>query len=309
MEIHTTLPQFDRPTTVVLGMFDGVHIGHRQLFEEAVYFADQVDRAVVALTFDLTADRPEAKQNAKDIFPLDERLARLEAVGVDHVIILPFGAIKGLSPRAFVNEVLAKQLCAKEVVCGENFRFGRGAAGDAATLKSLATTAGMHANVVSTVLHDGKPISSTRIRVYLEQGEIQAANELLGRPYSVTGAVISGNQIGRTIDFPTINQAVQATLCLPRFGVYVARVRVDGKWHGGVANLGRKPTVNGTTPLLETHILGASGDFYGKKVTVQLLKFLRAEQKFDSIDALKTAISKDVAGAKTFFEKEDPWIT
>lgn len=296
MLVYRKLEVQESSSSVALGLFDGVHLGHRAVIRAAV--TSSYPAAV--FTFDVAAERPAGKASSADILTGDERLKRLEHCGVQTVQMPAFSLVRDFTPEEFFERILVRTMRAKALFCGADYRFGKQAAGDVSLLRQLAGCAGMTVTVVPEVCIDGLPVSSTRIRAHLAAGEIEAANRLLGYAYYLQRPVIFGRKLGRTLDCPTINQDFSREICQPKYGVYVARVELDGKIYPGVANLGIKPTVNGKTPLLETHILGTSGDFYGKTVRVELLHFLRSEQKFADIAALSAAIHWDIEAAEAY---------
>jgi riboflavin kinase/FMN adenylyltransferase len=235
--------------------------------------------------------------------PLSEKAACLRQLGVRQLILLPFNAeLAHLSPRVFVEEILLKRLRACHISVGNDFRFGHQRAGDVSLLKSLAEQQGTQVTVVELAHMGGYRISSSRIRQALCVGDMVTVQQLLGRPYWITGRVVQGQQLGRQLGFPTANLQVTPDKFLPRTGVY--SVRVYGINEGiadtslpGVMNLGVRPTVEGQTQTLEVHLLNWQGDLYGKQLTVALMNFLRPEQRFDSLEHLKAQIQADCAAA------------
>ncbi len=301
MEFFTVIQKNTQKTAVALGLFDGVHVGHRAVLQQVV----KTPYLPAVFTFSTDGVRPTAKQEGCNILTDDMRVERLFDCGIRQVQMPAFETFRHLSAEAFFKTVLIEHMNAAALFCGADYRFGKGAAGDVHTLCRLTEAYGVTVTVLEDVVEGGVRVSSTRIRQALKEGKMETANMLLDVPYTVTGPVIYGRQLGRTIDCPTINQAFPKEICQPRYGVYLARVYLDGEWYGGVANLGVKPTVEGQEPLLETHILGVEGDLYGKQVTVQLLSFLRPEQKFDGIATLSAAIHGDIAAAKGYFAAEN----
>lgn len=300
MRIYRKLEMQQAPSAVALGLFDGVHLGHQAVIRAAQEAPDQT----AVLTFDTEQERPAGKAQSADLLTGDDRLKRLRACGVEVVQIPSFSLLRDRSPKEFFEQVLVDTMKAKALFCGADFRFGSHAAGDVSLLTELAQAHGIQVSIVPQVCADGLPVSSTRIRALLAAGEMETVNRLLGYDYGLERPVIFGRKLGRTLDCPTINQEFPKTVCQPQYGVYAARVHLDGAVFAGVANLGVKPTVNGHTPLLETHILGVDGDFYGKTVQVDLLHFLRAEQKFEDIPALSAAIHQDIQWAKGYFAEK-----
>ncbi|MBE9080221.1 bifunctional riboflavin kinase/FAD synthetase [Romeria aff. gracilis LEGE 07310] len=230
--------------------------------------------------------------------PLAEKSLRLAQLGVDQLLLLPFNqALAALSPQDFVEKILIQGLQAQRISVGSDFRFGRGRAGDAEMLSAIAAAYGVAVTVVPLKLETDERISSSRIRQALQAGNLPEANRLLGRTYTLTGRVVQGQQLGRTIGFPTANLKLPADKYLPRSGVY--SVWVYGAATGleppcaGVMNIGHRPTVAGQHLSVEVHLLDWSADLYGRTLTVSLENFLRPEQKFASVDALKQQIEAD----------------
>jgi riboflavin kinase/FMN adenylyltransferase len=232
--------------------------------------------------------------------PLEEKVQQLQALGVEQLVRIPFTQdLACLSPQDFVEKILVQQLCCQKISVGENFCFGKQRCGTARDLKVIAASFGIPVTIVPIHARAGDRISSSAIRQALEHSELQRVQELLGRPYTLTGTVVQGQQLGRTIGFPTANIAVPPEKFLPAKGVYAVRVFVQGAdSYQGVMNIGVRPTMNGTHPSVEVYLFDCSEDLYGKTLTVQLEKFLRPEQKFASLDELKAQIQFDCAAAK-----------
>jgi riboflavin kinase / FMN adenylyltransferase len=234
--------------------------------------------------------------------PIDEKAQQLKEMGVEQLVLLPFNqALAQLSPEEFVEIILVRHLQAQHISVGLDFRFGRDRAGTTDTLKHLAARWGINITVVPLQQAGGDRISSSRIRAALGQADLATAAQLLGRPYSLTGKVVKGQQLGRTLGFPTANLKLPADKFLPCSGVYrVGVVGVAGQLQptAGVMNIGTRPTVDGTMQTIEVHLLGWSGDLYGQRLKVTLEAFLRPEQRFDSLDALKRQIQADCEAAR-----------
>ena len=238
----------------------------------------------------------------------EQKLALLEEMGVEVVYLLSFDRIRDMEPEDFV-EALYRVCRVRALSCGFNFRFGKNGRGDAGLLKELCREKGISLSVTPPVSVAGETVSSTRIRACLEQGDVQQAGQLLGRPFGYDFEVTHGRQLGRTWGTPTINQPFPAGYVLPRFGVYASLVEVEGQKYYGVTNIGVKPTVGSDCALSETWIPEFSGDLYGKKVPVELLDFIRPERKFDSLDQLKNEILENGVLARKIAEREwkDPF--
>ena len=374
------------PTSVALGNFDGLHLGHRQVVQpilsrstfgpnsatvsasgqslrsnagkdenlESKHPAtcdndsagnslsgddsDAGDRPYsTVVTFDPHPQEFFTGQPKKLLTPLAEKVELLAAMGVEQLVLLPFDReLADLTADEFVEKILVRQLQASRISVGMDFRFGRGRAGTAVDLQSIASSYGIDVTLVP--LHncgEGDRISSSAIREALASGDLRKAHQLLGRPYSLVGTVVAGQRLGRTIGFPTANIELPPEKFLPRFGVYAVQVLVSmlskseaGKikdpsssyeWKNpqslirgkasdlsilsGVMNVGCRPTVDGQQPTIEIHLLDWSGDLYGQILSASLVEYLRPEQKFASLDALKTQIQADCDVARKVLSK------
>ena len=286
-------------SAVALGVFDGVHLGHRAILGTAVTLAGALGLEALACTFDphpmevLQPDRAP-----RPITPLDERLALIGETGVDTVVVLAFTRqLAAMEPEAFVKDVLLGRLRAREIVVGYNHRFGRGARGDARLLESLAARLGFSAHVVPPTTLDGVAVSSSEIRAALQRGDVTAAARTLGRPYAIAGFVTSGAGRGRALGFPTANIAPDRPLLIER-GVYRGQVHVDGRRHPAVVNVGVRPTFGETTLAVEAHLLDFTGYLYGRQVRLDFLDRLRDEMRFPSVEALKAQVARDIEAAR-----------
>ncbi len=301
MRIISSTTDSWQPIAIALGNFDGIHCGHRQVLEPILDHTTQSSERLYATAVTFTPHPQEFFSGSRRqlLTPVPEKARRLEALGIEQLILLPFDhELAALSPQEFVCEILIERLQVKFISVGEDFRFGCQRTGNANTLQEIAAEFGIQVNIASLKTLEGEldRISSSRIRQALAQGEIDRANRMLGYPYSLTGKVITGAQLGRTLGFPTANLNLPPEKLLPRQGVYCVRVELNQQTPSplmGVMNLGCRPTVDGTTPTVEVHVLDWSGDLYDRVLTVTLEKFLRPEQKFASLDALKAQIAAD----------------
>ena len=395
------------PTSVALGNFDGLHLGHRQVVQPilnrsriptsgTVSETDQswrsnagkdenlesehpatcdndsaapLDRAYNRHNFDGSIAQTRAEGNSlsgrnsaagdrlystvvtfdphpqefftgqpkKLLTPLAEKVELLAAMGVEQLVLLPFDReLAALTASEFVEEILVRQLQASRISVGLDFRFGRGRAGTAVDLESIASSYGIDVTLAPLYnCAEGDRISSSAIREGLASGDLTRANKLLGRPYSLVGTVVGGQRLGRTIGFPTANIELPPEKFLPRFGVYAVQVLVSMlskseageikdpsssyEWKNpesiidrkasdlsilsGVMNVGCRPTVDGQQPTIEIHLLDWSGDLYGQTLSASLVEYLRPEQKFASLDALKTQIQADCDVARKVLSK------
>jgi riboflavin kinase/FMN adenylyltransferase len=284
---------------VALGIFDGVHLGHRAILGTAITRAREAGLEAVACTFEphpmevLQPDRAP-----RPITTLADRLVLIGEAGVDAAVVLAFTReLAAVEPEAFVKDVLLERLRAREIVVGYNHRFGRGARGDARLLEDLATRAGFRAHVVPPMTVDGAAVSSSEIRSSLQRGDVVAAARSLGRPYAIAGTVTSGAGRGRTLGFPTANVESDRPLLVSR-GVYWGRVHVDQGQHSAVVNVGVRPTFGETTLAVEAHLLDFTGDLYGRHVRLDFLDRLRDEMRFPSVEDLKAQVFRDIAAAR-----------
>lgn len=269
--------------SLALGAFDGLHRGHMAV----VHAAAQGGGQPRVFTF------VEGPKGAPALLTPEDKLLLLEQAGIRQVYRMDFESLRHMEAQRFVEEILFAKCGAARLCCGEDFRFGKGAAGDVRLLETLCCRAGVQLSVVPPVTDGGGKVSSTRIRAAIEQGDIPAANRLLGRPFGFSQEVIHGNHIGHSLGTPTINQALPEGFVRPRFGVYAAWCLVGGGYHYGVTNIGVKPTVGSDQVLAETWMPGFSGDLYGKHVRLFLLGFLRPERKFPSLDELRDEIKRN----------------
>lgn len=282
------------PTAVALGSFDGLHVAHQKVIEGAV--ASAYSSVVLAI------EKP--KEEGKALLQPTHKQRLLESMGVEHFVQIPLETLCHLSPEEFFATVLVETLQAKELICGFNFRFGKDAKGDVALLNSLCQKAGITLQVVEQVTLNDKPVSSTRVRTAVANGDFPLVTALLGRPFSFTSSVKMGRQLGRVLGFPTINQDIPADLIPLKNGVYAVLVKVDGQTYMGVCNVGQHPTIDKLiAPLAETYILDFSEDIYGKDVTLSFIEFLRAERTFDSLDRLQYAIELSTLEARQILKE------
>ncbi|MCL2857558.1 MAG: riboflavin biosynthesis protein RibF [Oscillospiraceae bacterium] len=290
---------------VALGLFDGLHLGHMAVIERMLALSATKRLTPLMFTFTAAGDGPATKGNMTGLLSFDMMCSLLERHGVEQVVCPNFEQFRHLCPEDFVRKVLGKRLGAAHVVCGEDFRFGKDAAGDMDTLRRLCSGANITAEAVPTVTIDSCPVASRNIRQLVESGDMPTANRLLGRPFTIDFEVIHGRRLGRTLGMPTINQAFPTRFTLPRFGVYLTRVLLNGNLYSGITNVGVKPTTGDSNPpLAETFIQGFEGDLYGQRVNVEFLRFLRDEQKFGSVNELKSAIIADIAHARAIVDGE-----
>jgi riboflavin kinase / FMN adenylyltransferase len=298
------VPEALAGASIALGNFDGVHLGHQAVLAAAV--AGAAGRPVAAAVFEphprrvLKPDAPPFRLQTSA-----QRARALAARGADALFEITFDhALAHKSADDFVRDVLVGRLRARRIAVGEDFRFGRDRTGDTSTLSALGAQLGFDVEIVDAIDdgHHPDKVSSTTIRAAIQSGAMEEAERLLGRPWAIEGDVITGMQRARTINFATANVALGEYL-RPMFGVYATETNVgDGVWRPGVSNCGVKPTIGGVDqPLLEAHLFDFSADLYGKTIETRLHRFIRAERKFESFEALTTQIAEDGKAARAFF--------
>ncbi|MFZ1537144.1 MAG: bifunctional riboflavin kinase/FAD synthetase [Chromatiaceae bacterium] len=300
--LHNLRPMH-RGCVATIGNFDGVHLGHRAVFQRLLAKGRELGLPATVITFEPQAMEYFAPEAAPArLTRLREKLAALEACGIERVVLLEFGhKLAVMEAQAFVEELLVDGLAARHLLVGDDFRFGRGRKGDFALLRTLGAEHGLVVEDLHTITHGAERVSSTRIRETLARGELDLARHLLGRPYRICGRVAHGNKRGRSIGFPTLNINLHRRVS-PLHGVYA--VMVDGLFDRpwpGVANIGLRPTL-GEEPryLLEVHLFDFAGDLYGRHAEVEFRLKLREEMKFASFDDLKARIALDACGAREY---------
>lgn len=272
---------------VALGTFDGLHTAHREVLSLPKGYKK------IALTFKIPPKMVIFDKNEL-LFNVEDKYSYLKELGLDEIIVLDFNEVRDNSPEDFLN-YLKNEIGADYITCGFNYRFGKNGAGDTEMLADFCQKNGIELRVSKPyLLPDGKALSSSYIRSLIKNGEVERANELLYKPFSFKGIVQKGDQRGRTIGFPTVNQTFPTELVKPRFGVYKTKVFVNGREYEAISDIGVRPTYEIDYVISETFIKNFEGDLYGKEITVTPLKFLRAEKKFSSLDELKEQIKKDL---------------
>ena len=287
-------------TVTALGFFDGVHLGHRKLLDAAVSEAKRGGMTAAVFTF--SDDVRSVKPGVGRLTDFESKLGLIEQAGIELVFAADFPSFSGYSPEEFVQKVLIS-LCGTEIaVCGFNFRFGKGASGDADRLSALMQEKGRSCAVIPPAYLGDRVISSSAIRAAVEAGDTELASAMLGRPFSLTAPVLRGRGFGHTEGVPTLNQVFCTSGIVPKSGVYATRVLLDGRRVvRGVSNVGTCPTFFGEAGDLrcETHLIDYSEDLYGKILTVEFCRYLRPEKKFDSVEELYEQIRRDVEIART----------
>ncbi len=294
------LSQKKQSCVATIGNFDGLHLGHQKIIGLLREQAVELKLPLTVISFEPLPAEYFIKEPPARIYPLRDKVRLLSSLGVDNFLCLKFNAsLANMLPEQFVREILIDSLNVKHLAVGDDFRFGHKRMGDFALLQKMGQKAGMNVLNTPTVEQQGERVSSTKIRKELGNANIETANKLLGHSYKLSGRVRHGDKRGRTIGFPTINMKLPGHIA-PQRGVYAVRVySLNEGALCGVANLGSRPTVDGTENRLETHLFDFEGDVYGRYICVELVKFIRAEQQFDSFDKLKEQILRDVIQAKT----------
>ena len=287
---------------LTIGVFDGVHRGHQLLFERLRAEAAVRQITPGILTFHphpISVLRPEIEISY--LTSLETRVEQLRTTGVDFVAVVQFTSeLAQVSAQDFAR-ILVEEAGLKLLVAGHDFAIGRNREGTMEQLAGVGLELGFEVQPIELLPEDGAPVSSTRIRDALAAGAMEEAAELLGRPYTLRGPVVHGDERGRTIGFPTINLGLSPDLALPVDGVYVSRAQVDGRRLEGCTNIGVRPTFDGVRRVVETHLLDFEGDLYDRVASVELLKMLRPEQRFDGPDALIAQIRRDVEDTRAYF--------
>ena len=289
-----------RGLALTIGNFDGVHLGHRSILDRLLLRARELGVPAAVLTFEPNPREYFDPANAPArLMRLRDKAVALAAAGVDQLVLLRFDErLRALDPRQFVVQVLDRALGARHVVIGSGFRFGRGRAGTVEMLESLGRETGFGVDAVEPVLLDGERVSSTRVRAALAAGDLPAVRRLLGRDFSISGRVMDGRKLGRTLGYPTANMRLHRRVT-PLHGVFAVRVRGLGESAmPGVASLGTRPTVGGGELLLETHLFDFEGDLYGRYLEVEFVARLRDEIKFPDIETMLARMHVDAAEAR-----------
>ncbi len=284
---------------VALGTFDGFHSGHKMVIDKVISSGGKS----AVLLFNEHPQKVLTEKSPGELITENKREELLKKWGVEP-ITMDFSDIMSLSYEEFFYEVLLKKIGATMLSCGFNYRFGVGASGDAKKLRELCNKENIKLFVSDAVEYKGEPISSTRIRKAIRQGDIEAANDMLGREFSYDFVVVHGDARGRTIDSPTINQFFTEDFVVPQFGVYASYSIIDGKKYPSVTNVGIRPTVGNSKERSETNIVGYNGDLYDKNIDVHLLKKIREEIRFSNLDELKNQIARDREKSKAIAKEK-----
>lgn len=305
MKIITELDKIriDEDSVIAIGKFDGVHKGHRALIDQVLSLGKQYNLKTVIFTFVPSPADFFGLTDGYSIMSEQEKIFVLEDMGIDYLVEFPFNTeTAGMEPVVFIEDMLCKQLKAKYIVSGSDVSFGKGGKGNYELLQELSDKNGYKTIKIDKIKINGDEISSTLIRKLITKSNIENANTMLGQPFMAKGQVITGNKIGRTIGFPTINVMPDSKKVLPKNGVYYSQVLVDGVLYNSISNIGVKPTIaDDNDVLIETYIYDFNADIYGKDVIVYLLEFKRAEQKFSGLAQLTEVLNRDILDGQKYF--------
>lgn len=287
---------------LALGFFDGVHLGHQALLKACVDMAAKLGVETAAITFEAHPQSLFSNQIPPLLSTLSDRYRLLLHYGMCHIYPYPVTEeVMSTNWRDFLDQLM--DCGAAGFVCGDDFRFGFRGEGNGEKLRAYCAEKGLPCVIIPEQTMDDTRVSSTYIRRQIEEGDMATAVRFLGHPHILTGEVISGRKIGRSIGVPTANLLIPPGIVVPRFGVYACRVEIEGRSYCAVANVGTRPTVGGHRVTVEPWILDFQGDLYGKEITLEFHKFLRPEQKFDSLEDLRREIRKNAEQTKEFFKK------
>jgi riboflavin kinase / FMN adenylyltransferase len=296
-----------RNAVVTSGTFDGVHIGHQKILNRLKEISLQSDGESVVLTF-WPHPRTVVSDDSQDLqllSTIDEKIELLQQLGIQHLVIIPFTrAFSELTSEEFIRQVLVNRIVTRKLVIGYDHRFGRNREGSFEFLQKNCAAYGFELEEIPRQDIEDMAISSTRIRQALSSGQVGIARELLGRPYSLSGTVVKGKQLGRTIGFPTANLFLHESYKLvPANGVYVINAHYQGEVFQGMLNIGVRPTVDGTHRTIEANLFDFNKEIYGEDLKLELLHYLRPEQKFNGLDALVAQIKIDQQNSRYYFAK------
>lgn len=301
MEIITNTVDFylEKETAAAIGKFDGIHVGHRRLLDE-ILACKKNGLASCVFTFDPAPAVLFGLSDGRELTTREEKRLLFERMGVDILVEFPLTAqTAAMPPEKFVYEVLAKQMNVRFLAAGSDLSFGAKGAGNAELLKKLGAELGFGVKTIEKVCIEGREVSSTYVRSQVEAGNMEAAEKLLGMPYFLTGQVVRGKQIGRTLGFPTLNILPAKNKLLPPNGVYYSQVRCRNRVYRAISNVGCKPTVTDEQVMgVESYLYDFDEEAYGEQIEVYLQKFRRPEQKFDSIEDLQCQLEKDIAAGR-----------
>jgi riboflavin kinase/FMN adenylyltransferase len=298
------LSDLSGPLFLAIGVFDGVHLGHQAVISTSARHAKEAGGTPVVVTFDPHPAKILRPQDAPHLLTATQhKIALIRDLGVGHLLVLHFDRpFAATAPEEFVRQLVTNSRPLREICVGHEWSFGKGRAGNLALLKTLGATSDFNVVGVQAVTVNGEVVSSTAIRRAVAEGDLVKATQMLGREYTILGTVKAGEKLGRKLGFPTANLSAHSEQFPPN-GVYVTEARLAGALYRGVANLGCRPTVSAekSERLLELHLFDLNKEIYGEEVEVRFLRYLRAEQQFENVDALAAQIARDVKSARESF--------
>jgi len=296
-------------SVITLGNFDGIHLGHQELVRMVIRRAREINGQSMVVTFrphPLKVLAPETCPPLISIY--EEKIQLFEKLGIDVLVKIPFSLLFAeMTPREFVKGVLCDILGAKDIFVGYNYRFGKGREGTTQTLKQMGREFGFNVHEVEQISLDGEVISSSKIRQFLKDGEVEHAARLLGRPYAITGIVIKGDSRGKTLGFPTANIASKHSI-IPSNGVYAVKLLARERCLDGIVNIGVRPTFDTKSLAIEVHVFGFNEDLYGEEITLFFIRRIREEKKFETAEALIGQITRDISTAKDILSESPECI-
>lgn len=306
--IYTRLEpnMFPEGISLALGFFDGIHLGHKEVISRCRNNSVANNRESAVFTFSSHPSVFLTGVPFAELTSFDQKSEIISGLSIDNIIAVDFSTIYNLSPEEFADKILVKCLNARHITCGFNYKFGSSAAAGADDLAALVKPYGIDVDIIQPVVVDRDTVSSTRIRALISEGRVAEANKLLGYPFTICRKVVEGRALARRLGTPTINQLLDSSGVIPKFGVYITRTQVFESWMNSITNVGVRPTVsseNGSDSMgiyAETYILGFQGELYGKNIKVQFIDYLRDEKKFSSIEELKNQIDRDLERLKVY---------
>lgn len=294
--------EISEPTIVALGTFDGAHIGHLSVFSSCVTLARKLGAKSVVYTFSSIPKDFLSKKESRSIFTFEEKVKAIRRAGIDYLCVEDFKNIVSLTGNEFLENILVGKLNAIGATCGFNYRFGRGASCDTGAIKSFFENRGGCVQICDKILFENDALSSSLLRDFIESGDVERLLDV-SQPYSVYARVEHGKELGRALEFPTINQFFPDEKVVPANGVYITECEIGEDVYPSITNVGTRPTVESDgVKNMETHIIGYSGNLYGSFIRVNFYKFLRKEKKFSSIDELVAEVKQNIEASKEYFK-------
>jgi riboflavin kinase / FMN adenylyltransferase len=292
----------NQPKAVALGNFDGVHLGHRQLIEKLIEISNENKLKSLLFTFNNHSGLIAKNSKVELLSPLRQKIQLLSQYDLDYLYLMDFNInTANLSPEEFVVEVLIRKLNVKHIIVGFNYRFGKAALGNAKDLEYFGQIYGFSVTIIPPFSYGEEVVSSSLIRNYIKDGDVEYAVNLLGRPYFIAGKVTKGKEKGRELGFPTANVEFQQDVMIPANGVYITKVRINDKMYNSITNVGTNPTFNEQIRRAESHIFDFNRSLYKHHIEIYFFKKLRDEKKFDNVDRLVEQVKLDMLQSKKYF--------